>query len=168
MARKGTCRCRYTCLMRSLQFLQHPPLPLPLALLFPHQGHGWVLPLFFISSVVPFAGSENASQSAKVMTTVRASSLCQMRQQQMQAVTRPPLILRPLRLTLSCLMTPLVNTMMLMKTCMSRGGISTPEVTACFTSFVTARWLTTTLHQYTLQDAQDRRICRDKICSGRS
>ena len=83
------------------------------------------------SNHVLCAGSASGSQSAKVTKTVRASFPCQTRQQQEWAVTKHPLTLPPLRQTLNCLMTPLGNMMMLMRTCTNRGGISTPEVNSC-------------------------------------
>lgn len=77
------------------------------------------------------AGSADTSQSAKVMTTARVSFLFQMRQQQREAAPKPCLTRLLFRLTLSCLMTHWGSMMMLTRTCMSRGGISMPEVTAC-------------------------------------
>lgn len=86
--------------------------------------------ILLTSKHTPCAGSARASQSAKATMTARVSFLCQTRQQQKWAVTKHLLTLPPLRLTLNCLMTPLGNMMMLMRICMNRGGISTPEVNA--------------------------------------
>lgn len=75
------------------------------------------------------AGRGSASPSIRILKTVAASSLSQMRLQQMMEVSGLPqttqLSSRPIQ---SCQTTLWESMMMLMMTCMNSGGTNTPEV----------------------------------------